>query len=104
MSPIRKKPINPDDESDFYGDPDYEECSVCHQEFRDGFCPINSADCPYCEDEEDDFEEDDEPDFEDVEDLDEILGDDEEADRLTEEEEDFSDEDFAEEDDEEYGR
>ncbi len=92
MSPNRKKPINPDEESDLFGEAEYEECPVCHQEFRDGVCPINSADCPYREDAEDDLEEEDDPDFEDVENLDEILGEDEEADRLTEEEEDFAEE------------
>jgi hypothetical protein len=35
MSPNRKKPTHLD-----------EECPVCHQEFADGVCPINSADCP----------------------------------------------------------
>ncbi|MCS6771742.1 MAG: hypothetical protein NZ740_06910 [Kiritimatiellae bacterium] len=105
MSPNRRKPNYPDEESDMYSDFEAEECPVCHQEFRDGVCPINSADCPYLlgEDEEDEFADDDEfadeePDFEDVEDLDEILDEDEEADRLVEEEEDFS-EDFDEDDD-----
>lgn len=91
MSPSRKKPnTNTDEESDLFGNAEYEECPVCHQEFSDGVCPINSADCPYRDDVEEDEEEDDDPDFEDVENLNEVLEDDEEADRLTEEEEDFS--------------
>ena len=92
MSPNRKKTIRNDEDSDLFGAADYEECPVCRQEFADGVCPINSADCPYREDVEEDLDEDDDPDFEDIENLDEVLEEDEEADRLTEEEADFSEE------------
>ncbi|HMP77209.1 MAG TPA: hypothetical protein PKE12_13010 [Kiritimatiellia bacterium] len=98
MSPNRKKPTHLDEESEVFGAAEYEECPVCRQEFADGVCPINSADCPYREDAEDDLDEEDDPDFEDVKNLKEILGDDKEADRLTEEEEDFSGEADADED------
>lgn len=96
MSPNRKKPTHLDEESEVFGAADYEECPVCHQEFADGVCPIASADCPYLDNKEDDDEDDEEGDFEDVKNLDQILGKDEEADRLTEEEEDFSGEADAE--------
>lgn len=92
MSPSRKRPASPDEESDLFGESEGEECPVCHQEYLNGICPINSADCPYREDAEDDLDEEDDPDFEDVENLDEVLADDREADRLTEEAEDFSEE------------
>lgn len=97
MSPNRKRPVHTDEESNLFSDGEGEQCPVCHQEYANGICPINSADCPYREDaeEEDEEEEDDESDFEDVERLDGILKDDEEADRLTEEAEDFSEDEDA---------
>lgn len=77
------------------GDEQYEECEVCHQEFT-GTCPINSADCPYADFIDDD--EDDAPDFEDVENLNELLEDDEEVEKLLEEEDgEIPDEDLVDE-------
>ncbi|MGA1192770.1 MAG: hypothetical protein ACO398_03970 [Kiritimatiellia bacterium] len=68
---------NQDDEEEGYGgDEMYQECEVCHQEYR-GFCPINSADCPYDEDEDDDFGFDD-----DDEEIEGLLGDDEEIEKI----------------------
>lgn len=75
-----------DDEDPRQSGEDYEECPVCHQEFT-GVCPINSAECPYAEEQEEE-DEDDEADFDDVENLEEVLEEDEEADRLAEEGED----------------
>ncbi len=82
-------PFDSDEESAFGGGGDYEECPVCHQEFADGVCPIASVDCPYREGAD---AEEAEPDFEDVENLDALVGKDEEADKLTEEEVEFDEE------------
>ena len=90
MSSNRKRPVHPDDESDLFGETEGEMCPVCHQEYANGICPINSADCPYRENADDDLDEDDDPDFEDIENLDEVLKEDKEADRLTEEDADFA--------------
>ena len=99
MAPI-KKGRNPagDESTPFGGDADYEECPVCHQEFT-GVCPITSADCPYLEKEtgEEEEEEEGEQDFEDVADLNKVLDDDAEADRVIEEEEEIPPEDLEEE-------
>lgn len=79
----RRPNYHADDEGESdAGDELYEECEVCHQEY-DGACPIASADCPYVD--ADDEEEDDVPDFEDVENLDELIGDDEEIEKIIEE-------------------
>lgn len=76
---------NADEEPAFLEPVENEQCPVCHQEFADGICPIASGECPYLKG-EDDEEEDAEPDFEDVEHLGEVLKEDKEADRITEEE------------------
>lgn len=69
-----------DEEEDGYaGDEPYEECEVCHQEFH-GVCPINSADCPYAED------DDELDDLDDEENLDDLIGDDEEIEKIIEDE------------------
>lgn len=95
MARERSKSPSSEEESSYIGGEVYEECSVCRQEFADGVCPIASAECPY-RDEEDDVEDDEDeaPDFEDVENLKEVLDEDKEADRLTDEEADLPDEDL----------
>ncbi|MBW7908891.1 MAG: hypothetical protein H3C50_08250 [Kiritimatiellae bacterium] len=57
MAPHRR--FSADDEGSPSGDASYEECPVCRQEFADGICPINSTDCPY----RDDLDDEDEDDF-----------------------------------------
>lgn len=66
---------NPEEEG-YSGDEPYEQCEVCHQEYH-GVCPISSADCPYAE------EEDDLVDLAD-ENLDDLIGDDEEIEKIIE--------------------
>lgn len=73
-----------DDEPSYLGGGEGEFCRVCHQEYISA-CPIGSAQCPF-EREEGEEEEDEDPDFEDVKDLGDVLEDDEEADKLTEDE------------------
>ncbi len=91
----RRSMYQADDEDDpFGGDEHYEECEVCHQEF-DGVCPIQSADCPYADIA---AEDDDIPDFEDVDNLDRLIADDEEFEKLEEEEGEIPPEDLIDED------
>ncbi|HMO51651.1 MAG TPA: hypothetical protein PKE26_10305 [Kiritimatiellia bacterium] len=99
---MTRRPIyHGDSEEDpFAGDDQYEECEVCHQEFR-GVCPINSADCPYADDLEEEEEEDELPDFEDVEDLDDLIADDEEVEKIIEAEAEIPPEDLIDEESEE---
>lgn len=96
MSRGHKRTTDPEEESSYLSEETYQECSVCRQEFAEGVCPINSAQCPYLKSEDDADEDEEDPDFDDVEHLDELLGKDEEADRLTEEEADIPEEDLKE--------
>jgi hypothetical protein len=86
--PRTKKPIYNSDETQFAGgDEEIETCRVCNQEFT-GLCPLNSARCPCADKAEEREEEDDDEDdvdFDDVENLDEILEDDEEAEKKIDE-------------------
>lgn len=92
----RRPNYHADDEDEAHaGDEHYEECEVCHQEFG-GICPIKSVDCPYVEFEEEEEEEDD-PDFEDVEKLDDLIGNDEEVEKIIEEEVEIPIEDLVDE-------
>lgn len=84
-----------EDEDSFAGDELYEECEVCHQEYH-GVCPINSADCPYAEDEED---EEDLVSLDDDAILGELIGDDEEIEKIIEEEVEIPVEDLIDEED-----
>lgn len=86
MAHNQKRSGNPEEESSYLSEETYEECPVCHQEFVEGVCPITSAECPYLKGEEEIEDEDEDPDFDDVEHLREVLEEDKEADRLTEEE------------------
>lgn len=88
-----------DEDEGFSGDEAYEECEVCHQEFRNS-CPISSADCPY-DDLAGEDDEDDDPDFEDVENLGELIGDDEEVEKIIEDDAEIPLEDLVDEDGEE---
>jgi hypothetical protein len=99
MARNHKRSSHPEEESSYVSEESYEECPVCRQEFAEGVCPINSAECPYQKgaDEVDD-EDDEDPDFDDVEHLDQVLEEDKEADRLTEEEGEIPEEDLKEED------
>ena len=83
------------DEGPYVGDDQYEECPVCHQEYR-GVCHINSSSCPYRDEFEDDPDEDD-PDFEDVDNLKDLDLKDEEVDQLIEETEELPPEDLMDE-------
>lgn len=98
-----------DDENFFDGDtlPFEEEdsdkhgfCETCDQDY-DGSCPESSPDCPINfkgeEEEEEDFDEEDDSDFDDIDDIDEIVGYDEEAEKLIEEEEEIPPEDLVDE-------
>lgn len=79
-----------DEEGSYYPTEDGEICPRCRQEYT-GTCLLNVPDCPFEEQEEDPFADDEEeegPDFEDVPDLDKLLGDDEEAEKLVEEDAD----------------
>lgn len=96
MAHHRGRPHNADEESSYLEPEETELCPVCHQEFADGICPIASGDCPYLKGEGGEEDEDEDPDFEDVEHLDELLEEDKEADRLTEEEGDIPPEDLKE--------
>ncbi len=70
-----------------HGDEYMKECSMCGTEFC-RICVPRSAVCPDCSEQQEDEEEEEEaPDFDDVKNLDEVLGADEEADRLIEKEE-----------------
>ena len=86
-----------DDEPSYLGDDSYEECSVCHQEYR-GVCHINSSSCPYRDEFEDDLDDED-PDFEDVEDLKDLDLKDDEVDQLLEETDEIPPEDLLDEED-----
>lgn len=92
--PRDRKPSTSDDDSPYEDSEAFEKCPVCHQEFADGLCPIRSADCPFIEDEQVEDEEDDESDFDDVGKVGDVLKEDKEADRATEEadEESFDEE------------
>ena len=68
-----------------HGDEYMKECSMCGAEFC-RICFPRSAVCPDCSDQETDEEDEESPDFDDVKNLDEVLGDDEEAEKLIEEE------------------
>jgi hypothetical protein len=89
---MAKRRERPDDDNEpvYLRGGEGEQCRVCHQEYT-GSCPIGSAQCPFEKEEGD--EEDADPDFDDVKDLEEVLDDDEEADKLTEEEVEISPED-----------
>jgi hypothetical protein len=97
MAHHRGRSQNMDEESSYLEPVEGERCRVCRQEYSDGICPIASAVCPYLKEEDaadDDDQED--PDFDDVENLDSVLGEDREADRLTEEEAELPPEDLRE--------
>ena len=78
-----------DDEGSYYSSEDGEICPRCRQEYT-GTCLLNIPECPFEEKEEDPFADDEDkgPDFEDVPDLDKLLDEDEEAEKLVEEEAD----------------
>ncbi|HBA82698.1 MAG TPA: hypothetical protein DCZ95_01270 [Verrucomicrobia bacterium] len=69
-----------------HGDEYMKECSMCGAEFC-RICVPRSAVCPDCADQADEEDDDEEeaPDFDDVRNLNEVLGADEEAERLTQE-------------------
>ncbi len=92
MPSNRKRIVKTEEPSSLFGEEEGVECPVCRQEYLNGICPISSADCPYREGagEEDEAEDEEETDFEDVKHLADVLEEDEEADRLTDEKEDFS--------------
>lgn len=98
MASNRKRSSHVEEESSYVSEEAYEECPVCRQEFAEGVCPINSAECPYQKGAEDADEDEEDSDFEDVKHLGEVLEEDKEADRLTEEEGEIPDEDLKEED------
>jgi hypothetical protein len=85
----KKNAFEDENQASYLSEGEGEECPLCHQEYQ-GACPINSAECPFREDAEDEVEDEDEDeddaDFEDVAHLREVVQDDEEADRLTDEE------------------
>jgi hypothetical protein len=69
-----------------HGDEYMKECSMCGAEFC-RICVPRSAVCPDCADQEEEDEDEESPDFDDVSNLDEVLGEDEEAEKLIEEDE-----------------
>lgn len=91
MSKWRASMNNHDEEEGpFFPEESGEICPRCRQEYT-GICILNIPDCPFQdEDDEDPFADEDakEPDFEDVKDLDGLLGEDKEAERLVEEDPD----------------
>ena len=87
MAAREKKRFSDDDEASYLTTGDGEICRVCHQEYT-GACPLNSANCPF---NEDDGEKDE---FEDEEEAEELPEDDEEADRVVDEAEEIPEEDL----------
>lgn len=77
----------------FFGEGEGEYCSTCGQEYVN-HCPIASADCPFEESEDGEDEDEEDADFDDVRNVKEVLDDDDEADRLTEEESEIPPEDI----------
>ena len=77
-----------------HGDEALRECSVCNSEFCKGCYPSMHM-CPECSVSDDSVDEDEnEPDFEDVEDLSELIGDDDEVEKLLSEDEEIPPEDL----------
>jgi hypothetical protein len=89
----RSNKFDPEDNETSLFEEEVKICRRCKQEYT-GSCPIASASCPM-ENEDASDEEDEGKDFDDVDNLDAVLADDKEADRLTEEEDEIPPEDLA---------
>ena len=78
-----------DDDEPYYPSDEGQACPRCRQEYT-GTCVLNVPNCPFEEEEEDPFADEDEkgPDFEDVPNLNTLLEEDKEAEKLVEEEPD----------------
>jgi hypothetical protein len=93
----KSKKFDPEEDKTAYFEQEFKICPRCKQEYT-GTCPISCASCPMEADESAAEDEDDEgkKDFDDIEHLGEVLDEDKDADRLTEEEDEIPERDLRE--------